>query len=147
MSLPPQVLLGVLPQSTIVPTDPDLFIPYLTRLYERIAQTVNRKDAIYFPIAISDTAENIPSLPNFGSFIVSVSGVDSTLPTKNWSLCKADETAVGQVDILGFQDGTGAWGGNTLTVTSTATNFQIAHDRTGVTGNFSIRIIGTQGNV
>lgn len=136
---------GILPQSTIVPRDESLFVPYLTRLYEQIAQAINAKDETYYPIPISDIATNIPDMANFGAFIVCVSGVDSTIPTITASLCKSDSTAAGSIAVLGSQAGTGAWAGNNLTITSTATNFQINHDRAGITANFNIRILGTQG--
>lgn len=137
--------LGILPQSTIVPSDDNLFLTYFTRLYEQIAQVVNNKDANFFPIPITSTATNIPYLANFGSFIVCVSGTTSSLPTITASLCKASASAAGSVTTIGSQVGTGAWAGFAITISSTATNFQIAHNNTGVTGNFNIRIIGTQG--
>lgn len=140
----PVVVLPSLPPNTIVPENEDLFISYFNRLYEDIAFCVNNKDNNFFPIPITDTASDIPNIPNFGAFIVCVSGVDSTLPTITASLCKADATAGGSIAVLGSQVGTGAWAANALTITSTATNFQIAHDRAAVTGNFNIRIIGTQ---
>ena len=135
----------LLPPNTIVPENEDLFIPYLNRLYEDIASAVNSKDPNFYPMAITDTAQNILNLPTFGSYIICVSGVQTNLPTKTASLCKADSTAAGSVTGIGAQAGTGAWAGNTLIITSTATHFQIRHDRAGVTGNFNIRIIGTQG--
>lgn len=146
MSLPTYFEQGILPTSTIVPTNDSLFIPYFTSLYEEISQAVNVKDNIFFPIVITSTATNIVNLANFGAFIVCVSGVDSTLPCGTWSLCKASATASGATGIvsLSSQAGTGDWAGNVLTITSTTTNFQIAHDRTGVSGNFNIKIIGTQ---
>lgn len=140
----PIILLPSLPPNTVVPVNEDLFIPYLNRLYEDIAFTVNNKDDSYFQIPITSTASDIPNLPNFGAFIVCVSGSDSTLPTITSSLCKADATAAGVVNGIGAQVGTAAWAGNALTITSTATNFQIKHNRAGVTGNFNIRILGTQ---
>lgn len=133
-----------LPNTTIVPVDEDLFIPYFNRTYEDIANAVNSRDFIYFTIDISSTATNIPNLSQFGSFIVAVSGVESTLPTLTASLCKADATSSGSVSALGSQVGTVDWSGNALTITSTSTNFQIAHNRTGITGSFNIRIMGTQ---
>lgn len=133
-----------LPPNTVVPIDEHLFISYLNRLYEDIAFTVNEKDYDFFTIPISDVATDIPNLPNYGAYLVCVSGVASTLPTVTYSLCKADATAAGSAAQLGFQVGTGAWAGNALTITTTATNFQIAHNRAGVTDNFNIRIIGTQ---
>lgn len=141
----PQIQRPSLPPNTIVPENEDLFIPYLNRLYEDIAFTVNSKDATFFPAAITSTAADIPNLPNFGAFIICVSGVDSDLPTITASLCKADSTVAGSVTPLGSQAGTGTtWAASTLTITSTATNFQIKHSVVGVTGNFNIRIIGTQ---
>lgn len=130
--------------STIVPQNWDLFIPYFNRLYEQIASTINNKDNIAFTMGITSTAQDIINIPRFGAFIICVSGIDSTLPTITASLCKADATAAGSVTTIGSQVGTGAWAGNTIIISSTATNFQIAHDRVGVTGDFSIRIIGTQ---
>lgn len=140
----PRVILSSLPPNTIVPEDEELFIPYLNRLYEDIAFSVNAKDFNYFKIPITSTAANIPNIPNFGAFIICVSGTDSTLPTITASLCKADATAAGSIAAIGSQVGTGAWAGNALIISATATNFQIRHDRAGVTGNFNIRIIGTQ---
>lgn len=133
-----------LPPNTIVPEDKHLFISYLNRLYEDIAFTVNNKDNIEFLAPISSSASDIPNLPNFGAFLICVSGETSTLPTITASLCKADATAAGSIAVLGSQVGTGSWAGNALTISATATNFQIAHNRAGVTGNFNIRIVGTQ---
>lgn len=133
-----------LPTTTIVPESDNLFIPYLNQLYQDISNTVNNKDAKFFTTAISSTAANIPNLPNFGAFIICVSGSDTSLPTLTASLCKASSSGAGSIAPLGSQVGTGAWAGNALTITSTATNFQIAHNRAGVSGNFNIRIIGTQ---
>lgn len=133
-----------LPTTNVVPESPDLLVPYLNTMYNDIASSVNLKDDIYYPMAITSTAQDIINVPNFGAYIICVSGVTSTLPTLTASLCKADETASGSVAPLGSQVGTGAWAGFALTITSTATNFQIAHNNTGVSGNFNIRLIGTQ---
>jgi hypothetical protein len=141
----PIIELPTLPPNTIVPENEALFIPYLNRLYEDIANTVNNKDNNFFTIPITSTASNIYNLPNFGAYLITVSGQDSTLPTITASLVKSDAGVAGVVNVLGTQAGTGAWAGNVLTITSTATNFQIAHNRAGVTGNFNINITGTQG--
>lgn len=135
-----------LPPNTIVPENDFLFIPYLNRLYEDIALTVNNKDNIYFLTAITSSASNISNLPNFGAYIICVSGQTSSLPTITASLCKSNSGVAGSIAVLGSQAGTGGtWGGKNLTITATATNFQIAHNAAGVTGNFNIRILGTQG--
>lgn len=134
-----------LPTTTVIPSNEDLFIPYQNRVYEELAQAINERDNSYFPWPITSTASNVPNVPNFGAFIICISGELSGLPTLTASLCKADATAAGSVAVLGSQAGTGAWAGNVLTITSTASNFQVAHNRTGVTGNFNIRVIGTQG--
>jgi hypothetical protein len=146
MTLSNDIELPFLPTTTIVPTlqDEGYFLQYFMRLYEDLAFAINFRDFIYFTAPISSTATNIPNVANFGSFIVCVSGETSTLPTITASLCKADMTASGSVAVLGSQAGTDDWAGNTLTITSTATNFQIAHNNTGVMGNFNIKIIGTQ---
>lgn len=133
-----------LPTTTIVPEQEDLFIPYFNRLYEDIAIMVNNKDNIFYPMTITSAAQDILGCPNFGAFIICVSGTESTLPTITSSLCKADSTAAGSIAVLGSQVGTGAWAGNALTITSTASNFQIVHNRAGVSASFNIRILGTQ---
>lgn len=143
MSQPP--IQPLLPPNTIVPINEDLFVPYLNRLYEDIASAVNSKDPKYYPMAISSSAQNILNVPTFGAYIICVSGVDETLPTVTASLCKASKTVAGSVTGIGAQVGTVNWAGNQLIISSTATNFQIRHDRAGVTGNFNIRLIGTQG--
>lgn len=134
-----------LPTTTIVPSDDDLFIPYFNRTYEAIALTVNQKVGSYFQIPITDAAVNIPNLPNFGAFLLCISGSLSTLPCIVVALSKADSTASGVVAVLTSQVGTSAWAGNALTVSATATNFQVKHNRAGVTGNFNLQILGTQG--
>lgn len=140
----PQIIRSSLPPNTIVPKDEDLFIEYLNRLYEDIAFTVNQKDDTFYPFPISSTAADIANVPNFGAFIISISGTDSTLPTLTAALCKSDAGAAGTVVSLNSQAGTGVWAGINLTITSTATNFQVAHNLAGVTANFNIRVIGTQ---
>ena len=136
-----------LPPNTIVPDPVDqksIFIQYFNRLYEDIAFAVNQRDFNYYEIEITSTLQNILFLPTFGAFIVAVSGVDSTQPVKTWSLVKSNAGVAGVINILGTQAGTDAWAGINLTITSTATNFQIAHNRANVAANFNIRIIGTQ---
>ncbi len=144
MSQPP--IQPLLPPNTIVPINEDLFIPYLNRLYEDIASAVNSKDPKYYPMAISSSAQNILNVPSFGAYVICVSGVTDTLPTITASLCKASKTVAGSVAVLGSQAGTAVpWAAATLTITSTATNFQIRHSVGGLVGNFNIRLIGTQG--
>lgn len=135
----------LLPPNTIVPVNQDLFVPYLNRLYEDIASAVNSKDPKYYPMAITSTATDILNCPNYGAFLIMVSGVDSTLPTLTASLCKSTSGTAGSIAPLGSQAGSGTWAGINLTITSTANNFQIAHNNAGVSGNFNIKLIGTQG--
>lgn len=133
-----------LPSTTIVPTDDSLFIPYFNNLYEDMSNAINFKDNIFYQMAISSTGTNIVNLPNFGAFIICISGVNTSLPSLTASLCKSSSSAAGSITPLGSQVGTGAWAGNALTITSSGTNFQIAHDRAGVIANFNLRVIGTQ---
>jgi len=151
----PIVPLPDLPPNTIIPENEDLFVSYFNDLYNDIALAVNYRDFDYYPMAISDTPQNIINLPNFGAFLICVCGEDADrdssgnpigwLPTLNDSLCKSDATAAGSIAVLGSQVGTGTWAGFALTITSTATNFQISHNNTGIIGNFNIRLIRTQG--
>jgi hypothetical protein len=136
---------SVLPPNTDIPKDEELFIDYLNRLYEDIAYAVNERDFIYFPMAITNTASPIINLPNFGAYIICVSGVNSGLPTITASLCKSAVGGAGVINVLGSQAGTVApFAAATLTITSSATNFLINHSVAATSGNFNIRVIGTQ---
>lgn len=147
----PVVELSPLPPNTVVPIDESLFVPYLNRLYEDVAFSVNERDNSAFAIEITDTPAAITNVPNYGAFIVCVAAapvlpplVNGTLPTLTASLCKSSIGVAGQVVVLGSQVGSGAWAGINLTITSSATNFLIAHNNAGISGDFNIRICGTQ---
>lgn len=136
---------GSLPPNTIVPESDDLFIPYFNRLYEDIAYTVNAKDNVAYQIAVTSTDTNILNVPNFGAFTVCVSGTSQGLPTIIAALCKASSNVAGNVTVISSQAGNlSPWIGATLTITSTATNFQIRHSVAGQSGNFNIKVIGSQ---
>jgi hypothetical protein len=142
----PILQLPFLPPNIIVPVEglDFTFVQFLMRMYEEIAFNINARDYTFYTIPISDVAQDIPNIPNFGAFIVCVSGVDSTQPVKTWSLVKSTSTNAGVINVLGTQAGTAVWAGINLTITSTANNFQISHNLASVTGSFNIRIIGTQ---
>ena len=135
-----------LPPNTILPNteEVDSLVQYWNRIYEEIAYNVNSRDFAEYPTSISSTAQNIVAVNTFGAFIICVAGFEPTQPTMTASLCKSSSTAAGVINVLGQQAGTGAWAGNNIIITSTATNFQIRHDRANVTANFNIRLIGTQ---
>lgn len=146
-SLPPDFPFAELDNATICPSpsDEDLFIPYFNRLYENIALAVNARDYIYFTAPISNQYTNIPNLPNFGSFMVCISGATTGMPAFTWSLTKADANAAGSGVAITVQVGTIApWVGATILVDSTATNFRVKHSVANTLGNFNFRIIGTQ---
>lgn len=146
MSMPYPISQSSLPPNTVVPESWALFIPYFNRLYEDVAFTMNQKDDNFYQIAVTSSPVNITLLPQFGAYIVCVSGTSTDLPTLTASLCKSSSTGAGSITPLGAQNGSGAiWAGVTLTITSTTTNFQIQHSLSGVTGAFNIRVIGTQG--
>ncbi len=143
----PDVPFANLPPLTIVPhpvDDTENFMQWMNRFYEEIGFVANARVYPYYTINISDVATDIPNLPQFGAFLVMVSGIASTQPVKTWSLVKSTETAAGIVNFLGTQAGSGIWAGINLTITSTATNFQISHNLAGVTATFNISVMGTQ---
>lgn len=146
MSTKPTIIpQGIVPRSTVVPAEDKLFVPYFTRTYEDLADAINAKEGGYFVAPITGTATNIPNVANFGSFIICISGEESGLPCLTAALCKSSSSAIGSVVPLTFQAGSVApWVAATLTITSTATNFQVAHSVVGQSGNFNIKIIGTQ---
>lgn len=139
------VFLPFLPPNTIVPPteDRDVIQQYFARLYEDIAYNVNSRDFAAFQIAVSTTATNIPILNTFGAYLICVYGIISSQPVKTVSLVKSTSTSSGVVNVLGTQQGSGAWAGKDVLLTSTSSHFQIAHNLAGVTANFFIRLVGT----
>ena len=139
---------GSLPPQTIVPhpvEDTDNFIQWMNRFYEEAALVMNNRVLPYAGIQISNIATDIPNLPTFGAFIVCVGGVYSNQPTGVWALTKSASGIAGLIAILQTQAGQGAqWAGINLTITSTATNYQIAHNLANVTDTFNISVFGTQ---
>ncbi len=134
-----------LTSTTTIPEQPELLIPYLTRQYEDISTAVNQRDFSFFPMAISPTAASIINMPTFGSYIICISGVTSGLPCLTASVCKNSSTASASIAVLGSQAGTATnFVGATLSLTSTASNIQVALAGTSSTGNFNVRFIGTQ---
>ena len=148
--------------STIVPRfdDANTFLQYLTRLYEDIALAVNQRDFIYFPLAVppQPTAgppiiypQTISNLALFGSFLVCISGQLTGLPCATYAVNKPDIYQAGTYTLLSsavvniapwsvfnviLQDNPSppATGEISITIYNTST----------MTGNFNIRIIGTQ---
>lgn len=145
-SLPSNFTFNELPGNTIVPTfeNEEIFSQYFNRIYEDIAFAVNNKDNIFYTIPITSSAVDIPIIPNFGAFLLCISGTDSGMPAYTWALTKADANLVGVFTTLLNQVGTSApWVGATLTITSTLTNYQIRHSVANRSGNFNMRIIST----
>lgn len=137
------ITLSYLPTTTIVPSPSDemIYLQYFNRLYEDIARAVNQRDCISFNMDVTSTAQNIPNISNFGAFIIAVSGTTTGQPAQTASIVKSDSGVAGVINVIGTQAGTGAWNTNTIIISSTASNFQIRHDRAGVTGKFNISII------
>lgn len=143
-----------LPPNTMIPKDEQSFEFYLNRLYEDIAFAVNAKDNNYFTIAVTNTSQAIPNVPNFGSFLLCLSATDAErdvsgnpigwAPTLVAALCKSSNAAAGVITPIANQTGTGTWAPYHLFITATSTNFQINHDRAAFEANFNIKIIGTQ---
>jgi hypothetical protein len=132
---------------TVVPNpvkDTEQFLQWANRFYEEAAFCLNARVIPFYKIQITSTATDIPNLPTFGSFVICVSGVASDQPSAVWGLAKSTDDQAGQVFQVVASAGTGDWAGNLLFVTSTATNFQIRHNRAGVTEVFNISVFGTQ---
>jgi len=152
----PIVRLATLADTVIVPdpSDTDLFIPWLTRLYEDIALAVNQKDWLSFtiPIGQMSTPTVIPNIPNQGAFILIVAGTLDGMPAGVYSLIKSISTQAGAQPII-IQKQTGvtfngntAWNGVDIRVSNAdANNWTISHNAADATlvGNFNIRVVGT----
>ncbi len=142
-----------LPFTTIVPdpSDVELFVPWLTRLYEDLATVVNLKDWTEYSIPVGTTKGDLPNIPNLGAFIICIAGTMDGMPACTYSMIKTNSTAAGVPSLIQTQPGTTTgtntdWNGVKLLIstTSSSTNFQINHDgAAGLIGNFNVRFIGT----
>lgn len=148
--LPSQFNFNELPGNTIVPDldPPEVFIQYLTRLYEDIAFAVNNKDNISFTFTISDKAVDIPIIPDFGAILLVVSGTENTQPCGVWTLARSNNKLAGTVVPVATEAGTGDWNGKAISITTNFDpilnpnrNFQIQHNKTNFTANFNLRIV------
>ena len=152
----PDVPFQDLPPNTIVPSpteQEDIFIQYLNRVYEDIAYIVNQKDFNFFQITITDTEIDIPFMNRSGAYIIAISGEfpieedlgTNYLPSGTWAVAKSSEEAAAAISNLQLQSGVGpTWLGQSLQLTSSATNLQINHTLANAEASFNIRIIGTQ---
>lgn len=139
--------------TTIVPSpsDEELFVPWLTRLYEDLATVINNKDWVSYTIAVGAVKQAIPNIPNLGAFIICIAGTMDGMPACTYSMIKTNSTAAGVPSLIQTQAGTTigsntAWNGVKLLISTTAssTNFQINHDgASSLIGNFNVRFIGT----
>lgn len=109
-----------------------------------IADVVNKKIDKAEPITITSTPTNIRVIPQRGAFIVTVYGVKDQRPTLIAALVKSDEGVAGTITGVASQTtAIGAWSGVSLVITSTATNFQIAHSgASNLVDDFLVTYIG-----
>jgi len=149
-----------LPQSIIWPPDESDIAWFMQRLYDQMSSAINSKDFNYFPMAIGSTATPILNMNAFGAYLLCVGGTDKIinpatgvvnwLPSYVFALAKAQDIAAGTIPAaLTSQVGVGdIWGGATLSITTVTLNGQqvyaINHNKTGKTGSFNVRIVGTQ---
>lgn len=150
--------------TTIVPNTQDLntFLQFLTRLYEDIAFAVNQRDFIQFTMSVPPPAaagpppileQQIPNLAFFGSFVICISGESPGMPCATYAVNKADIFQAGVYTPLSAQAGNVApWVGINVTLQDgtpyTSGEIPITISNTSaaplLTGNFNLRIIGTQ---
>jgi len=116
------------------------------RITNLIIDSLNNKKASFIEMFITDSAETIPNLPEYGAFIICVQGEQSTMPGRVYACC-SNGTA-GSVASLVSQAGTTApsgetnWNGKVLTIAASGANFTVAHDNTGISAKFYLTILG-----
>lgn len=130
----------------LIPRDPEQLRIWLYDFYKDVKNIVNTNDSLYFSLNITSTAQDIPNISTYGSFIILCSGVISSMPTNVSSLSKSSESGAGAIATLSSQVGITDWAAVNLTITSTATNYQIAHSGAAtLSGDFYIKVIASRG--
>lgn len=112
------------------------------RVMNLINDKVNQKSITSYEMLIDDTARPFPELSAIGAFIITISGIETSLPVGVYAVTKSDNGVAGSIATLSSQVGTGSWVGNALTVSSTATAFEVKHNRAGISDNFNVTITG-----
>jgi len=110
------------------------------RVTNLMIDSLNNKKATFIEIMVSDAAERIPNMPEYGSFLLCVQGSASTMPGSIYACC-SNGTA-GSVASLASQAGTDDWAANVVTIAASGANFTILHDRAGVADKFYLTILG-----
>ena len=110
------------------------------RVTNLMIDSLNNKKATFIEIMVSDAAERIPNMPEYGSFLICVQGAESTMPSSIYACC-SNGTA-GTVASLVAQAGSDDWNANTVTIASSGADFTIVHDRAGVDDKFYLTILG-----
>lgn len=132
-------------QDTIVPEDPKELTIWLTKFYEDVKDAIANQQDLFYIVSVTSTATDLPFVPSYGSFIILVSGVENTFPCASALANKSTKDAGGAAAIIGSDTGTGDWAGVDIAISSTATNFQIAHNGAAtLSGTFIVRVIGTR---
>jgi len=113
------------------------------RVVNLINDKVNQKAITSYEMLIDDTARPFPELAAIGAFIITISGIETGLPVGIYAVTKSANGVAGSISTLSSQAGTaaGTWAGNVLTVSSTASAFEVNHDRSE-SGNFNVTITG-----
>jgi len=110
------------------------------RITNMMIDSLNNKKATFIELIVTDAAERIPNLPEYGAFLICVQGSESTMPGRIYACC-SNGTA-GTVASLVAQAGTDDWNANTVTIAASGANFTILHDRASVTDKFYLTILG-----
>ena len=133
------------PKTTIIPDGKEELKIWMNEFYQDVANSIETPEDLLFETSITSTATDMPNVPSYGSFMVVISGVESSLPTYSAVLNKSDKAVAGSIAALGSQAGTGTWAGVNLSITSTAGNYQVAHSgAASLEGKFIINVSGTR---
>lgn len=109
------------------------------RVINLAIDALNNKKVFSLEMFITDTAQVIPGLPEYGAFIVCVQGGDSAMPGGVYAY--SSNGAAGTVAALAAQNGSGDWN-VALTFAASGGNVTVKHALASTAGKFYITVLG-----
>ena len=111
----------------------------MLRITNLMLDGLNNRKCLFYEMFISDVAQVLPYMPDFGAYLLVVQGSDYGMPAGTYGV--ADNGTAASVSSIVAINGVGDWN-VALTVTDSSGDVTIKHGRAGVSARFYITTLG-----
>lgn len=101
---------------------------------------INGKKAFFQEMHITDTAQVVSGMPEYGAFLVCIEGEISGMPGGVYAYASNGTAAT--VSSIVAQNGSGDWAGIGLTVAASGGNITVLHGLASTSAKFFISVLG-----